>query len=402
MSGLPYQGGMNSYMFDYPQYGVSSGGGMSAVGSLASVIPYVGPFIGAAMNFAGAAYQNRAQERFFDEYMSPEARMSQMRAAGINPAAAAQGISGAPAPQMTAAGPSGAFTGLGEQIGNSVNTMLSADAIRSEIRNMDSRTTGQDIQNRFDNQTFDNRALYLKNQGLISTEQYKQASELSRQYPEMLSQSIEQIRSNIRKNDAQVKVFDQQIDNLKKEIGKMDEEIRKMKSDETLNYALAGEAGAREELERAEKALTDKKSELAEVEKRKAELGADSNTELKYREVEKSQGKEAADKWLDTQYDLVKRINEGVQDANVMTVEQRRIIESYDRRIADAEAYLDECSERYYKAGSFRKSWYKGELEAAQNKVDNLRKQKAEQLRRLNTNTSEGVHVFGIGGNRTR
>lgn len=31
-------------------------------------------------------------------YMSPQARMAQMKAAGINPAAAAQGVSGSSAP----------------------------------------------------------------------------------------------------------------------------------------------------------------------------------------------------------------------------------------------------------------------------------------------------------------
>ena len=70
-------------------------------------------------------------------------------------------------------------------------------------------TEGQRISNRFENQTFDDRAAYLKNQGLISNEEYKQAAELSRQYPELLDQTIEQMRSNIRKNDAQVKLFDQ-------------------------------------------------------------------------------------------------------------------------------------------------------------------------------------------------
>lgn len=92
----------------------------------------------------------------------------------------------------------------------------------------------------------------------------------------------------------------------------MEEEIRKMKSDESVNYAMVGEIGARKALEEAEKALAGKKTELAGVERQKAELGADSNVELKYREIEKSQGAEAADKWLDSQYKVVNKIEQGV------------------------------------------------------------------------------------------
>ena len=82
-----------------------------------------------------------------------------------------------------------------------------------------------------------------------------------------------------------------------------------------------------------------------------------------------------------------------------MTQEQRRIIESYDKRIAEAENYVDEIKEKYNKAGSLRKDWYKGQLEAAENKVDNLRKQKAKQLRRLSSNESASFNVspYGVG-----
>lgn len=386
---------MRSMLQDMPmQYGVSNGIG---AGASMSGMPLLGAGISLIGNIAGQYFQNQNQVEMYNAYMSPMARMAQMRAAGINTNAAAQGISGSSSPQMNAAAPTSAFNGVGEQFGQSVNTALTAEAIKAGIENTNAQTEGQKITNRFENQTFDDRAAYLKNQGLISNEEYKQASELSRQYPEMLDQTIEQMRSNIRKNDAQVRVFDQQIDNLKKEIDKMEEEIRKMKSDETLNYAMAGENAARAELEKAEKTLTDKKAELAGVEKQKAELGADNNVELKYREIERSQGKEAADKWLESQYSIVNKIEQGVQDANVMTAEQRRIVESYDKQIDAAEKYLQDCSDRYYNAGSTRKNWYKGTMEAAQNKLDNLRKEKAEQLRRLNINESKSYKAGPVG-----
>lgn len=94
------------------------------------------PILGAGMSVAGNVlsqmYQNRTQERFYNEYQSPEARMAQMKAAGINPNAAAQGISGAAAPGMTAASPTNAFNSLGELVGNSYNSMLSARVLKSE------------------------------------------------------------------------------------------------------------------------------------------------------------------------------------------------------------------------------------------------------------------------------
>ena len=231
------------------QYGVSNGFG---AGESLSGMPLLGAGLSLIGNIAGQYFQNQNQVEMYNAYMSPMARMAQMRAAGINTNAAAQGISGASAPNMQAAAPTSAFNGVGEQFGQSVNTALTAEAIKAGIENTNAQTEGQKITNRFENQTFDDRAAYLKNQGLISNEEYKQASELSRQYPEMLDQTIEQMRSKIRKNDAQVRVFDQQIDNLKKEIDKMEEEIKKMKSDETLNYAMAGENAARASLEVAE------------------------------------------------------------------------------------------------------------------------------------------------------
>ncbi len=400
MSGLPYSN-MRSVLQDMPlQYGVSNNA--TGAGASMSGMPLLGAGLSLLGNIAGQYFQNQNQVELYNAYMSPMARMSQMRAAGINTNAAAQGISGSSAPNMQAASPTNAFTGVGEQLGNSVNTALTAENIKANTQNVEAQTEGQRIANRFENQTFDDRAAYLKNQGLISGEEYRQASELSRQYPEMLNQTIEQMRSNIRKNDAQVRVSDQQITNLKKEISKMEEEIRKMKSDETLNYAMSGENAARAALEEAEKNLTDKKTELANIEKNKAELGADSNVELKYREIEKRQGREAADKWLESQYGIVNKIETASQDANPMTAEQRKIIESYDKQIEAAEQWLEECTLKYQTAGSINKSWQKGSMEAAQNRLDNLRKQKAEQLRRLGINESTSYKAGSVGVSKSK
>lgn len=139
------------------QYGVNMPSGLSAMAGLANMVPVIGPVLGAGMNFLAQHLQNKKQEQFYEEYMSPQARMAQMKAAGINPNAAAQGISGASAPQMNAASPTSAFTGIGEQLGNSVNTALSAGVLRSEANKNNAEaelTKSLDVKQGMENERF--------------------------------------------------------------------------------------------------------------------------------------------------------------------------------------------------------------------------------------------------------
>lgn len=121
----------------------------------------VGSLIGAGLNFIGgqlnADLQQRRQEELYKKFMSPQARMRDMVEAGINPAAAAQGISGAgnasmpSAPAATSSSP-----GLAETLGQSNNTYLSADVakaqadlLNSERHLADSQNTEQVVKNRY-------------------------------------------------------------------------------------------------------------------------------------------------------------------------------------------------------------------------------------------------------------
>ena len=97
----------------------------------------VGTLIGAGLNFVGgqlnADLQQKRQKELYEKFMSPQARMRDMVAAGINPAAAAQGISGAgnasmpSAPAATPSSPS-----LADTLGQSNNTYLSADMVKAQ------------------------------------------------------------------------------------------------------------------------------------------------------------------------------------------------------------------------------------------------------------------------------
>lgn len=134
-------------MFDTGQYGVNMPMAQSqdpsaadVFGGIGNVVPFIGPMISLFGNALAQNAQNHEQERFYNMYMSPSARMAQMKAAGINPNAAAQGISGSSAPQMNAAAPTSAFNGIGELFGNSVNTALTAKAIKAGIAKTDAET----------------------------------------------------------------------------------------------------------------------------------------------------------------------------------------------------------------------------------------------------------------------
>lgn len=103
------------------------------------------------MNKIGVNQQNKQQEEFYNKYLSPSARMRQMVEAGINPNLAAQGIAGASSPGMVAASMSqGAGTAgqVGQMLGNSFNNALQAQNIAANTENVDTRTTGNKIENK--------------------------------------------------------------------------------------------------------------------------------------------------------------------------------------------------------------------------------------------------------------
>lgn len=211
-------------MFDMSQYGVdmpqmdNTGQMLQGASGLAAMVPYIGPILAAGMNFAGQYMQNQQQEYFYNKYMSPAARMAQMRAAGINPNAAAQGISGAPAPSMTAASPTGAFNDIGSQLGNSVNTALTADAIKASIGKTNAETdltnslnTEKQTTNRYLDAMQQATLNKLVSDGRISKsfanmaavdEAYKPA--MAEQSYNLLLNQVEQVRVGVEKLNAEI------------------------------------------------------------------------------------------------------------------------------------------------------------------------------------------------------
>lgn len=401
MSGLPYSS-MRSGLQQMPlQYGVGSSSPSDAVsqlGYLAGFMPGIGSVLGAGLNLLGVGLQNRQNERYYEEYASPVAQMSQMKQAGINSNAAAQGIAGANAQTPTAASMNdgvGIASNIAELLGGSVNSMLQAKNLQSQTDNVDAQTAATKLQTRFDSDSYSDRLAYLENLGLISHEQYVQAAEYSSKYPEILSQGLEETKSRIRSNDAQVKVLDQQEKNLKEEVSKIKEEIRKLKSDELVNESIIGVNRATENLRYQEAYLREKEQELSGIQVKKAQLGADSNVELKYREIEANDGTEAANKWLEGVYELYNVVNRASEDAKPLTQEQRSIIARHDEIIERCQSEVDYYREKYDNVGSLRKDWIRGNLEAAESRLKKAQEAKYEELRRLGLNVSKSASVAG-------
>lgn len=232
------------------QYGVdTSSEALSAAGGVASMIPVVGPLLGAGLNMASQAMQNAKQEEFYSKYMSPQARMAQMRAAGINPNAAAQGISGSSAPQMNAASPTGAFSSLGEALGNSVNTALTAGNIAAQTHNLEVQTEGQDLMNK-----------------MTEVELGIKPSMVAAQLDD-LKASAQQKYQAVAQSKEEVKKIGEEIEKLKKEQGLIEAQEGAIEYDNKLKEAETRLAAAKKALTDSEKQLTDVNRQIQEKER---------------------------------------------------------------------------------------------------------------------------------------
>lgn len=338
-------------MFDVSQYGVDmpNADPNAAAGGLASLIPFIGPMIGAIGNIAGTAMQNETQERFYNEYMSPAARMAQMRAAGINPNAAAQGISGSSASQMNAAAPTSAFSSLGEQLGNSVNTALTAENIAANTKKAQAEAEGQDIINKMNEVE-----LGLK--------------------PDMLSAELEETK-------AHAEEMRQNVTNLKKELDKYDQEIKNLKAQELLIIAQEGQVAYDNRLKEAQAKRDEAEAALAKANKELAEV----NKEIQEKE---------RDNYLTPEERIEKTAKENAK-ASVDETPQGRIAKEYEREMNEA---LEEIDKRIkQKVAIFGKNH--SEVRKLRNERDHIIRRYRNRIRRINKGSTFGGSVAGFGVN---
>ena len=352
MSGLPYQGGLNSQMFDVSQYGVgmpSAGSAVSGLGSLASMMPAIGALVGGGMNMLNTAMQNRQQEKFYEEYMSPQARMRDMMAAGINPNAAAQGISGSSAPQMNAAAPTSAFSSLGEQLGQSVNTALSAQNIAADTKQKEVQAKGQDIQNKIAEVELGMKPDML-------------SAELDdiRESANQRRQAVKQAQTEIEKIKAEKENLETQKEYMIAQIGLVEYDKKVKEADAALKNAEAGLAKANKELAEVNKQIQDKENENYLTPEERIEKTAKANAE-----------------------------------ATVDNTPQGRIAKEYEREMNEALAEIDKRIQQ--KAAIFGPNH--SEVRKLKNERDRIIRRYRNRIRRINKGSTFGGSVAGFGVN---
>lgn len=376
----------------YGQYGVNMGvgsGAGSGINWLSLASELGGSAVGAGGVIGAVAMQNYFNRKYYEDYQSPEARMAQMRDAGINPYAAAQGIAGGAAPSVAPPQISqDSFRSIGEQLGGSVNNALAASVLREQIDETKSKVRVNDATARslgvdtdFNLATFDDRAQALKNQNQLTEYQIEQLRPYAEHADEWYKINFDELDQRVKESKKRVDEINEQIRNLKKQRELWNSEIGVNESTIRYNDSVAD--------------LNNRKKQIID------ELGGE-DVEQAYIVARVKGENNKAEAIKDGVKTYNKSASEGQNEGNPLTVEQKNIIASYDERIAKAEEYLDYCEKEYYSANSFEKPWKKGTMDAAAANLKTIREEKAEQLRRLGINESTSYKAGSIGVSKSK
>lgn len=199
----------------------------------------LGPLGGTLLGYVGniaakgidTVLQNTSQRSLMHYQMSlnsPEAMMARMRSAGINPAAAAQGIAGSPGAGSVAGGSAGmsqGMPGLIDALANSENTALNAQYLRTQNEQMKVATEGMKMDNKM-------KAIETNT------------------YPEYRNAEIQQMVEDANEKAANVLKMVEEKKNLIEERNNIKQEYNNLVAQE-------GEIKAKEALEKSEKAVAD-------------------------------------------------------------------------------------------------------------------------------------------------
>ena len=366
----------------------------------------LGAAVGGAANIAGMIYQNSYNERMYNDYMSPKAQMAQMRAAGINPAAAAQGIAGgspsAPAPAASASDSAGIAGNLAELVGNSFNTALGAKNIESDTNKNNAETKGQEIQNDFNNQTFDERVAAIAKQNNWTDEQVKQMQSFNKYADELYSWNAAKAKQDVANAIKQWELYESQI--------KVNE------SQVELNSAAVG---LTEQQTKESAAKTAQTWKLVEFQKWFNNYCTENNMQPDSPEAEYIRNKIIAN----SPYDSVERddarnwcknfeqCQHDIQDAKASAITEndpeRMTIQDwksrYDADIAEVDKQLNakrkelsELKRTSWKMFDIDRYLLESEIKTLENRRKNLTDEYSKNLRRLRSNTSTSVGVTGV------
>lgn len=375
---------------------------------------------GAGANFL-SSYVNRQNDlallKYQNEYNSPKNMMKRLTEAGVNPNAALQAIAGNPgygnmAPSDASSVSSLMPNDLGSQIGQSVNNALTADLIKSNIRKNEEDTRGQKIQNDYEETTFETRVQQAEDEGIITHTQAQNAREFAEKYPELLDISVEQAHATLektreekRKIEKDIEVSDKRIEEMEANIKKLEQDVKTAKSQEALNYANAA-------LARANKELADKKAENQELRNRNLELsGEEDGWKAQYFAIEDKDGKEAADKWLDTNMeitgDVVKNTSKASAEGSQEVIDntpQGHLKRIYEQNMNKELSSIDKEIKKYENlrdnaTSASRKRMYEDEIKGLKSQKDRVIRKYRNKMRRVDKGTNVGGSAFGFGIN---
>lgn len=225
--------------------------------------PIAGNLLGFGMNLLGSALQFNQQEKtqraLYEDYMSPQSRMRDMQAAGINPAAAAQGIAGS-SPSMPAAPsmPSSPVPDLGNNLAQSENVRLQQEVQAANIENTQANTDyirskdqGQMIDNAYAEARQMATLRNMKLQGDISQVNFQMLEQDSYYHGAEAYQHFQQTMFATQQMSAQLQIMEQDFYNKMAEYnvfltqaGLNSAQINKVYSDIGLNSAMINQINA--------------------------------------------------------------------------------------------------------------------------------------------------------------
>ena len=366
----------------------------------------LGAAVGGAANIAGMVYQNTYNERMYNQYMSPKAQMAQMRAAGINPAAAAQGIAGGSrasiAPAASASEGAGIAGNLAELVGNSFNSALGAKNIESDTNKNNAETKGREIENDYLNQTFDERVAAVAKQNNWTDEQVKQMQAFNKYADDLYNWNAQKAEQDVSNAKKQWELYESQIKKNEKETELAEAQVGLTEQQTKESAAKTAETWKQVEFQNWFNQYCTENNmqpDSPEAEYIRNKIIANSP----YDSLERDNAREWCKTFEQCQHDIQDAKASAIteNDPEKMTIQDLK--SRYDSEIAEVDKQLKakriELSELKHKSWKmFDTDRYilESEISDLETKRKRLTDDYAKNLRRLRSNTSTSVGVTGV------
>lgn len=336
--------------------------------------------------------QREWTEEMYNKYQSPQAMINNMIAAGMNPNAAMQAVSGTPASlQPTTAQP---FSGnLGSDVVSAYYNAKLANAqeknIEADTKFTESKTEGQDIENQWSPQMYENtiqqgvaRVFNLNANSDKVLEETRELKELFPTQKELAEFKLEQVKTD--------------VSILKKELDKWDEkwelEKNRIISEIGENNANAGKANREAMIDQY---ILDHgySPDSPEAKMIKEAVSDDPAVSKKAQQQLETIGE------VKNEIDLEnKRQDPQFRASEEAEADYKKEVAYWDKEIDRLDKELDEYSSgRKKSVFGFKVGNLRNELKRAQDAKQAARERYFENLHRIKNNKTESTHILGIG-----